>query len=66
MRGVLTVECYKINESDFNETITYNEAKAHVFTGELGLPVQLLHSLKMSYTNSRTITFKFLALKHTR
>ena len=58
MRDVLTVECYKINESDFKGTINYSEAKEKIFMEELGLPVQLLHSLKMSYTNLRTISFK--------
>ena len=58
MRDVITIDCYKINESDFKGTISYEEANEKIFTGALGLPVQLLHSLKMSYTDQRTVSFK--------
>ena len=58
MRDVLTIECPKMNGVAFKGSITYTEAREKIFHELLGLPRELLHSLKMSYTKCRTITFK--------
>ena len=58
LRDVLTVECPKINGEDFKGTITYTEATVKMFQLELGLPVDIIHSVKMSFGKYRTVTFK--------
>ena len=57
MRDVLTVECMKLNDTDFKGTITYSEAKERIFIEALGLSADLLHSLKFGYSSCRTITY---------
>ena len=58
MRDVITVECQKINGEDFKGTITYTEATLKIFQTQLGLPNDILHSAKMSFSKCRLVSFK--------
>ena len=58
MRDVITVECQKINGEDFRGTITYTEATLKIFQNKLGLPNDILHSVKMSFSKCRLVSFK--------
>ena len=58
MRDVLTIECQQMNREDFKGTITNSEAAIKIFHQELGLPTDLLHSIKMSFARCRIISFK--------
>ena len=58
MRDVLTIECLKLNGKVFKGTITYTEATVKIFQQELGLSADILHSVKMSFTRCRIVSFK--------
>ena len=58
MRDLLIVECSKINGNEFKGTITYTEAMVKIYQQKLGLPVENLHAIKMSYSTCRVVTFK--------
>ena len=58
MRDVLNVECSKINGEDFKGTITYNEATIKIFQQKMDLPVENLHSIKMSFNQCQMVSFK--------
>ena len=47
-----------MNGERFNGSITLKEAKDGIFVGKLGLSINLIHSIKMSFAKCRTITFK--------
>ena len=58
MRDVLTVECSKINGKDFKGTITYTEATVKIYQDKFGLQADNLHSIKMSFSTCRVVSFK--------
>ena len=51
------MECPKINQSKFHGIINYNEAKEKIFNKALGLPTDILGSVRMSYHKHPTIQF---------
>ena len=58
LRDVLTVECLEMNGDVFRGTITYTEATIKIFQQEIGLPIDLIHSVKMAFNKYRTVSFK--------
>ena len=58
MRDVIIVECSKLNDQAFRGTISYTEARDKIFMEKLGLPADLLHSMKMNYGTTRSVSFK--------
>ena len=55
LKNSITIECIKMNESKFHGVINYTEVKEKIFTKALGLPINILGSVRMAHHNYTSV-----------
>ena len=58
LKNSITVECPRMNESTYRGTINYTGAKKKIFCNGLGLSLELLSAVRMTFKTHPIIQFK--------